>query len=311
MILKTATLASAPACTSAAVAVGFIGASTAAAEVTTTTLGSDAQLVDGSIVPAWTVSDLKPSIDVIDYPVLGTLWEAVATDTAVAGAVTPIVSNFDARARNGEAYRVLFETATPQGVNPATLAQGQQTTGKLYFDVTGANPDSVVYNSVGTDLLLWVAVPPASRQSTPAAAPGSAAVDAVQERPPLGAAGAAEDVPGADVPTGSQGTPLSEGSQGTPIEAGVPGSSAPSIAPAAPQTAAEEPPAAAQSSQGTPATQRPRQRQRRKRPKIGANPSCRDRRKVSAAAASRSRPAAGTRHPSSCLSVTTAPRPCD
>jgi len=48
---------------------------------------------------------------------------------------------------NGETYRVLFGAATPQGVNPATIAQGQQTTGKLYFDVTGAEPDSVVYNA--------------------------------------------------------------------------------------------------------------------------------------------------------------------
>ena len=47
-------------------------------------------------------------------------------------------SDFNARARNGETYRVLFGAATPQGVNPATIAQGQQTTGKLYFDVTGA-----------------------------------------------------------------------------------------------------------------------------------------------------------------------------
>jgi hypothetical protein len=91
---------------------------------------------------------------VIPYPLAGALWEATATDTAIAGPVTPIVSNFNARARNGDTYRVLFGAATPQGVNPATIPPGhhppgRQTTGKLYFDVTGAESDSVVYNAGG------------------------------------------------------------------------------------------------------------------------------------------------------------------
>ena len=43
------------------------------------------------------------------------------------------MSNLNARARNGDTYRVLFTVATPQGVNPSTLAQGEKTTGKIYF----------------------------------------------------------------------------------------------------------------------------------------------------------------------------------
>src|SRR6185369_6090494 len=95
----------------------------------------------------------------------GTLWEATATDEAIQGSVTPIVSNLNARAANGDNYRVLFQVATPQGVNPATLAQGQKTTGKVYFDVTGATPDSVVYNAGGRDLLLWLQPAPAPQQA--------------------------------------------------------------------------------------------------------------------------------------------------
>lgn len=39
------------------------------------------------------------------------------------------------------------------------------THGAKYFDVTGAEPDSVVYNAGGPDLLLWVAPPPAATGS--------------------------------------------------------------------------------------------------------------------------------------------------
>ena len=127
----------------AAGAVGFLGAPTALAEgPTAAAIGSPAKLVDadGNVVQSWTITGLKTSSDVIPYPVAGTLWEATATDEAVMGGVTPIVSNLNARAGDGENYRVLFGVATPQGVNPATLAQGQKTTGKVYFDVTGAAP---------------------------------------------------------------------------------------------------------------------------------------------------------------------------
>jgi Domain of unknown function (DUF1942) len=91
--------------------------------------------------------------DRIPQPVAGTLWEATATDDAIEGSATPIVSNLNARARSGETCRVLFGVATPQGVNPATLPQGQETTGKVYFDVVGDSPDSVVYNAGDQDVL--------------------------------------------------------------------------------------------------------------------------------------------------------------
>lgn len=212
--MKNTALSTAIATTAAALAIGFAGAPAASAEVATTTLGSAAALVDGGVTQSWTVTGLRPSSDVIPYPVQGRLWEATATGTAIAGDVQPVVSNFNARANNGDTYRVLFEVATPQGVNPAVLAPGQQTSGRLYFDVTGADPDSVVYNSLGTDLLLWVQPPPTT--------PGSGWTPGAPATTPAGT-GSAEAPEGAPapeaVPGSSTGTPIVEGgSQGTPID---------------------------------------------------------------------------------------------
>ena len=46
-----------------------------------------------------------------------------------------------------------------------TLAEGQKSSGRIYFDVTGETPNSVVYNNGGEDLLIWVG------EAMPAAAP--------------------------------------------------------------------------------------------------------------------------------------------
>ncbi len=284
--MKIASVTSVLACTSAALAVGLLSAPAAAADLETTTFGDHAELVDNGVVQAWVVSDLRRSSDVIDYPVHGTLWEATATDVAVVGTVTPVVSNFNARAADGATYRVLFGAATPLGVNPATLAQGQHTTGKLYFDVIGTAPESVVYNSMGTDRAVWVAPPPppptsgggewnppAGTQTRPA---DTAGVDGagVGEIPALEAEGAGVEavdaVPTDALPTGSQGTPveaapaatggsegtpIAEGSQGTPVEpSAAPVSPAPESAAAA---ATPQPETAPAGSQGTPATAAP------------------------------------------------------
>lgn len=207
------------------------------------TLGSSAELVNGSVVQAWTINDLKPSSDAIPYPVTGTLWEATATDTAIQGTVAPIVSNLNARARSGQTYRVLFGVATAQGVNPATLTQGQNTTGKVYFDVTGDTPDSVVYNAGGADLAVWVQPPPTplrtgaypSTHASPsgAAAPAEAGATATPgAAPAAGVAGTplAPVTEGATPPAVSQGTPIPPVSQGTPLPAGSQGTALPPTA---------------------------------------------------------------------------------
>ena len=212
----------------AAASVGIIGAPIASADdAITTTMGSQGKLMDGNVVQGWTITDLKTSTDPIPYPVAGTLWEATATDEAIQGDVTPIVSNLNARAKSGQTYRVLFGVATPQGVNPATLAQGEKTTGKVYFDVTSDTPDSVVYNAGGQDLLLWLQAPLATQAITPyspapargqtSPAPVSAAATGADGAPLTAAA------PGAPLPTGSSGTPLPAGSAGTPVPSGSQG----------------------------------------------------------------------------------------
>ncbi|MCY0869635.1 MAG: DUF1942 domain-containing protein, partial [Firmicutes bacterium] len=154
--------------------------------------------------------------------------------------VQPIVSNLNARARSGQTYRVLFGVATPQGVNPAALAQGQQTTGKVYFDVTGDVPDSVVYNAGGSDLAVWVQPPPApprpassgsGSSSSGSSSAGSEATAAPAEEgapAPADVPGVAPAVAGSEEVPGSVGTPVAPGGVGTPVEPGSAGTPLPS-----------------------------------------------------------------------------------
>ena len=83
-------------------------------------------------------------------PVSGTLYEATATVQAVEGTATPVVTDFNARTATGASYH-----AVPAGVSPAPLQAGASNTGKIYFDVTGPAPESVVYSNGGQDLLIW------------------------------------------------------------------------------------------------------------------------------------------------------------
>jgi hypothetical protein len=156
----TTALIAAAATVATAGAVGIASVPVAGADnyPTIREFGRTERLVDGAgtIVTGWRVNDLKPSTDVIPWPVHGRLWEATATVRADRGTVTPIISDFNARASNGQTYQVLAAVATPQGVNPSTLGQGGRSTGKLYFDVVGPPPDGVVYDAGGRDLLFWV-----------------------------------------------------------------------------------------------------------------------------------------------------------
>jgi hypothetical protein len=254
-----------------AATVGIIGAPLASAEdAVTTTIGNQNKLIDGDVVQGWTISDLRPSSDAIPYPVGGTLWEATATDEAIQGSATPIVSNLNARARSGQTYRVLFGVATPQGVNPATIGQGDKTTGKVYFDATGDAPDAVVYSAGDQDLLAWAQPvstprqagtqwsPPARSAVSPAPAATPVAAAAPGMTPAAGAPvpALAESVPGAPLPAGSQGTPLPAGSQGTPLPAGSQGTPAAVPAEGAPAPGATIAPqrAGSQTAPAAPAT---------------------------------------------------------
>ena len=56
-------------------------------------------------------------------------------------------------------------------VHSLPIPQGSESTGTLYFDVTGAPPNGVVYNDGMQDILIWTSNVPGA--SAPGAAPNS------------------------------------------------------------------------------------------------------------------------------------------
>ena len=138
--------------------IGVASAPIASAYPNVGKLGSEIKMSDtvGQVVLSWTVSNLRSSSDTIpDLPVYGKLWEATATVKAIQGSVTPQIPEFNAVAPNQAAYRVLWQAYTPQGISGATIQQGQQSSGKLYFDVTGPPPTTVTLNNGMQDLMIW------------------------------------------------------------------------------------------------------------------------------------------------------------
>jgi uncharacterized protein DUF1942 len=185
-------------------AVAIATAATAlAANPTEGGFGTREQLFDGggAVITGWTVTDFRPSSDIIPYPVAGRLYEATATAEADQGTVTPMIMNFNARATDGTTYRALYNVATPQGVNPSALPQGTKSTGKIYFDVVGANPNAIVYNDGAQDLLIWSGAAQAAAPAAPAPAappPAPAAPPPAPAAPPAAApAGAPAPAPAA------------------------------------------------------------------------------------------------------------------
>jgi hypothetical protein len=83
------------------------------------------------------VDGLNPSSDAVPHS--GQLYEAGVT----AEGGMPVMSMFNARAESGANYRVI----------------GGSIPGKLYFDVVGDVPNSVVYNDGVQDLLTWIPGP--------------------------------------------------------------------------------------------------------------------------------------------------------
>lgn len=119
--------------------------------------GSQQRLMDagGAVIQEWTVTDLKKSADPVPgYPLAGQLWEATASVQAISGTVTPIIPNFQARTAGGS-YPALWQLASPQGISGATITQGQESTGKVYFDVTDTDPMMVTYTGGAVQPLMW------------------------------------------------------------------------------------------------------------------------------------------------------------
>jgi Domain of unknown function (DUF1942) len=96
--------------------------------------------VYGNPMITYTVQGLRPSSDAVFHN--GRLYEAMVTNE---GGI-PVVPMFNARAESGQLYRVI----------------GGGIPGKLYFDVVGDTPNSVVYSDGVQDLLVWVSPRPIS-----------------------------------------------------------------------------------------------------------------------------------------------------
>jgi hypothetical protein len=108
-------------------------------------------LATGGPLIGYTVTGLSPSSDPVPHN--GQLYEAPVVVDAFGVWANPVIPMFNARAESGQNYRVI-------GGGVPAAPPGGQTTGKLYFDVVGDVPNSVVYNDGGQDLLGWVSTGP-------------------------------------------------------------------------------------------------------------------------------------------------------
>jgi hypothetical protein len=127
----------------AAIAIGMAAATVAPASAANDIkpFGQPESLNDqatGAPMITYTVHGLNPSSDAVFHN--GQLYEANVT---FEGGV-PITPMFNARAESGQNYRVV----------------GGGVPGKIYFDVVGDTPNSVVYNDGTQDLLAWVSTGP-------------------------------------------------------------------------------------------------------------------------------------------------------
>lgn len=149
-------LAGAVAATAFTFSVGAATVAPASAVDNVKPFGSQERLNDwgtGAPMIGYTVRDLSPSSDPVPHS--GQLYEATVTVDAFGSWAIPVVPMFNARAENSAMYRVLADAGVGGAVPP-----GGSTTGKLYFDVVGDVPNSVVYNDGVRDLLAWVPGPP-------------------------------------------------------------------------------------------------------------------------------------------------------
>ncbi|WP_285032771.1 DUF1942 domain-containing protein [Mycolicibacterium sp. lyk4-40-TYG-92] len=95
----------------------------------------------------YTVKGLHPSSDPVPHS--GQLYSATVKVEGLGGWANPITAFFNARAESGVNYRVI-------GGGLPSAPPGGTATGKVYFDVVGDVPNSVVYNDGMQDLMVWV-----------------------------------------------------------------------------------------------------------------------------------------------------------
>ncbi|HEU0190722.1 MAG TPA: DUF1942 domain-containing protein [Mycobacterium sp.] len=131
---------------------GILTATPALADQQVVSFGDSAEVSSkgGTEVVDYTVGKLQPSGH------NDGIWYSDVTAKAVKGPATPVIADFNARAVNSSTYWVMKGNEI-DGLPNAPIATGNETTGRLYFDVrSGTAPDSVVYRgSAGNDEVVW------------------------------------------------------------------------------------------------------------------------------------------------------------
>jgi hypothetical protein len=87
---------------------------------------------------------LPASITIPGYAPRENLYQANITARSDGGTVTPLISDFNARAAEGTTYWVIDTVATPNGISPTPINQGQHSDGKIYFLSAPAAPTSAI-----------------------------------------------------------------------------------------------------------------------------------------------------------------------
>lgn len=165
--MKTSTIIKAAVGAAGVAAIGLTTAGSASAAPDIQGFGTSEALIDGPMITNYTVSNLQPStIAIPGFTPEGTLYQADIVARSDGGIVTPQVRDFSARGPDGQIYKLIDNIEVPNGLNPAPIPQGSQSTGKLYFDATGAPPNGVVYNDGLQDILMWTSNAPGANQSS-------------------------------------------------------------------------------------------------------------------------------------------------
>jgi Domain of unknown function (DUF1942) len=151
----------------------------------------------GNPMIGYTVRNFMPSSD--PMPHNGQLYEATLTVDAFGAWATPMIPMFNARAESSALYRVLPGSGPGGAVPP-----GGNSTGKLYFDVVGDVPNSVVYNDGVRDLLAWVGTP---ITATPGGAPGGGGSSSANGDKPNGSNAELGPFPTPDTANAGSGNP--------------------------------------------------------------------------------------------------------
>ena len=144
----------------AAAAVTFghaaVNAATASATDSIRVFGEQEQLNGPNGLPyiGYTVGKLRPSSDPVPHN--GKLYSAKLTIDGFGGNYPPSIERFGARAESGEFYPSIW---------------GASNGGRLYFDVVGDIPNSVVWNDGTRDILAWVPGDPGSTAAPVVVAP--------------------------------------------------------------------------------------------------------------------------------------------